>query len=112
MSNVPLHNGGRPAIGLTSRARPHGRAAFRVGEYTMSKCVFRTNLQLQPVSEPLSGVEVTEIFHRPEMPTVEECVHMLLSHDEVCLGGTDKRQIMQGARVVGYIRIVDLTFSC
>ncbi len=33
---------------------------------------------------------------------------MLLTGDEICLGGTDRRQIMQGARVVGYIRIVDL----
>jgi hypothetical protein len=33
---------------------------------------------------------------------------MLLVPDEICLGLTDRRQIMQGARVVGYIRIVDI----
>jgi len=33
---------------------------------------------------------------------------MLLAKDEICLGASAKREIMQGARVVGYIRIVDL----
>jgi hypothetical protein len=74
----------------------------------MSKCVYRTNLNQQPVSEPLSCIDATEMFFRPGVPTVEQCVRMLLTHDEICLGASDKRAIMNGAKVVGYIRIVDL----
>ena len=73
----------------------------------MSKCVFRTDLRQQPVSEPLLCIDASELFYRPEAPTVEECVHMLLADDEICLGTSEKREIRQGARVVGYIRIVD-----
>lgn len=73
----------------------------------MSKCVYRTDLRQQPVSEPLRCVHASDLFHHPTAPTVEECVHMLLADDEICLGASEKREIMQGARVVGYIRIVD-----
>lgn len=73
----------------------------------MSKCVFRTDLRLQPVSEPLPCINASELFYRPQEYTVEECVRMLLADDEICLGASEKREIMQGARVVGYIRIVD-----
>ena len=73
----------------------------------MSKCVFRTDLRQQPVSPPLPCIEPRELFYRPDAHTVEECVRMLLADDEICLGASDKREIMQGARVVGYIRIVD-----
>jgi hypothetical protein len=73
----------------------------------MSKCVFRTDLRLQPMSELLSCINVSELVHRPDAPTVEECVHMLLQDDEICLGRSDKREIRQGARIVGYIFIVD-----
>ena len=76
-------------------------------ENGMSKCVFRTDLRLRPVSEPLSCIEVTQLVFRPDAPTVEECVHMLLADDEICFGSADKREIRQGPRVVGYIRIVD-----
>ena len=75
----------------------------------MSKCVFRTDLRQQPVSEPLPCIEASQLVHRPDAPTVEECVHMLLADDEICLGTSDRREIRQGARVVGYIRIVDAT---
>jgi hypothetical protein len=73
----------------------------------MSKCVFRTDLRQQPVSEPLPCIDASELFFRPSALTVEECVHMLLADDEICLGVSERRAIMQGARVVGYIRIVD-----
>ena len=82
--------------------------AVGMEEWSLPKCVFRTDLRQKPVGEPLSCVEVSELFYRAAGPTVEEGVQMLLAHDEICLGGSDKRQIMQGARVVGYIRIVDL----
>ena len=73
----------------------------------MSKCVFRTDLRQQPVSEPLPCIDASEMFYRPAAHTVNECVQMLLTDDEICLGVTEKRSVMQGARVVGYIRIVD-----
>jgi hypothetical protein len=81
--------------------------AIRTEENTMSKCVFRTDLRQQAVSELLACIEPCELVYRPAAPTVEECVHMLLADDEICLGASDKREILQGARVVGYIRIVD-----
>jgi hypothetical protein len=74
----------------------------------MSKCVFRTNLREQPVSDPLACIDASDIFFRPSEPTVEECVHMLLADDEICLGNSEKREIRQGVRVVGYIRIVEI----
>jgi hypothetical protein len=73
----------------------------------MSKCVFRTDLRHQPVSEILPCIEARDLVYRPESVTVEECVHMLLADDEICLGTSDRREIRQGAKVVGYIRIVD-----
>jgi hypothetical protein len=73
----------------------------------MAKCVFRLNLRLQPVGEPLSCIDARDLPYLPSIPTIEECVHMLLGDDEICLGRTDKREIRLGARVVGYIRIVD-----
>lgn len=73
----------------------------------MSKCVFRTDLQNLPVSEFLLCIEPDEIFFQPHAPTVEECVHKLVGSDEICLGFSTKREILQGARVVGYIRIID-----
>jgi hypothetical protein len=73
----------------------------------MAKCVFRMDLRQQPVSEHLSGTDLSEMFYRPAEPTVEECVHMLLSDDEICLGNSDRREILRGPRVVGYIRIVE-----
>jgi len=73
----------------------------------MSKFVFRTDLRLQPVSEPLPCIDARDLFYRPDALTVGECVHMLLADDEICLGSSEKREIKQGARVVGYIRIVD-----
>jgi len=73
----------------------------------MSKCVFRTDLKCQPVSEALFCVDPIDMFYRPGMPTVEQCVQLLVADDEICLGISDRRTIMQGPRPVGYIRIVE-----
>jgi hypothetical protein len=73
----------------------------------MSKCVFRTDLRQQPVGEPLPCIDASEIFFRPAARTVNECVQMLVASDEICLGLSEKRSVMRGARVVGYIRVVD-----
>jgi hypothetical protein len=73
----------------------------------MAKCVFRTDLKFQPVSEPLYCVEAIDLFYRPGMPTVEECVQLLVQRDEISLGMSDQRAIMRGPNLVGYIRIVD-----
>jgi hypothetical protein len=74
----------------------------------MSKYVYRTDLRQQPVGAVLPCIDASEIFYRPTTPTIEECVHRLVVGDEICLGATaKKRSVMQGARVVGYIHIVD-----
>ena len=38
---------------------------------------------------------------------LEQCVQMLVTGEEICLGASEERAIMLGPRVVGYIRIVD-----
>jgi hypothetical protein len=73
----------------------------------MTKCVFRTDLRLRPVSDPIFCVDAVDMFFRPGMPTVEQCVRLLLTPEEICLGFTDMRAIMQGPKLVGYVRIVD-----
>ena len=75
----------------------------------MTKSVFRTDLRNQPVSEPISCVDARDLMFRPAARTVAECVHMLLAADEICLGASNKRRVMRGARLVGYIYIVDLS---
>lgn len=77
------------------------------GENGVSKCVFRTDLSLRPVSDPLFCIDAIDMFFRPGMPTVEQCVRMLLSGEEICLGASNMRTIMQGPRIVGYVRIID-----
>ena len=74
----------------------------------MSKCVFRTDLRQQPVSEVLPCIDPSELFHLPAAFTVMECVQRLLAPDEICLGMSDTREIRKGPRVVGFVRIVDL----
>ena len=73
----------------------------------MTKCVFRTDLGLRPVSDPLFCVDAIDMFIRPGMPTVEQCVRLLLTPEEICLGITNMRPIMQGPKRVGYVRIID-----
>lgn len=73
----------------------------------MSKHVFRTDLSQRPVGEPLSCIDGPEIIFRPNTPTVEQGVQLLLIGDEICVGSSDNRTVMQGPRVVGYVRIVD-----
>jgi hypothetical protein len=41
--------------------------------------------------------------------TVEECVAMLVSQDERCLGASNKRPIKRGAELVGYIDITEVS---
>ena len=73
----------------------------------MSKCVYRTDLKRRPMGEPLFCIDAVDMFFRPGMPTVEQCVQMLVTGEEICLGASEERAIMLGPRVVGYIRIVD-----
>jgi hypothetical protein len=59
------------------------------------------------VSEPLFCIDAIDMFFRPGMPTVEQCVRLLLTPDEICLGVSDRRAIMVGPKVVGYVRVID-----
>jgi len=74
----------------------------------MSKCVFRTDLRLQPVSEAYPCIDAGDLFYNPTASTVLECVQKLLAPDEICRGDSNKREIWQGPRVVGFVRILDL----
>jgi len=73
----------------------------------MPKYVFRMNLNLRPVGEPLYCVDPLELVFHPGLRTVTQCVHALLGPDEICLGFSDQRAIMQGPKLVGFIRIVE-----
>lgn len=73
----------------------------------MSKCVYRTDLRLQPVGEPLLCIDASEIYLQPSAHTVNECVQMLLTADEMCLGVSEQRSVMRGPRLIGFIRITD-----
>jgi hypothetical protein len=73
----------------------------------MAKCVVRTDLRQRPVGEPLPCVDAGEIFFYPAAHTVNECVQMLLTRDEICLGASEKRSVMLGARLVGFIKVFD-----
>lgn len=76
-------------------------------ECEVPKAVIRKDLRGQPVGNPMFCVDPTELAYRPSAHTIEECVQMLLSTEEICLGGTARRQIMNGAKLVGHIEIVD-----
>jgi hypothetical protein len=73
----------------------------------MSKWVFRTDIRQRQVGSALHCVDASELFFRPEERTVNESVQMLLEADEICLGTSDKRSVMQGPKVVGYIQVTD-----
>jgi hypothetical protein len=74
----------------------------------MPKYVFRVDLRLRPVGEPLYGVEAVEMFFHPGLPSIERCVHLLLAPHEICLGfSAQQRVIMQGPKRVGFIHIVE-----
>jgi hypothetical protein len=80
-----------------------------IAESHLSKCVFRTDLRQRPVGRPMPCVEASQLFFHPTAATVEECVHKLLGTDEICLGAfCNERRIMQGPKLVGFIRVVDL----
>ena len=74
----------------------------------MSKCVFRTDLRQQRVSDALPCVDASELYFRPSASTVLECVQRLLSADEICLGSSHTREIRRGPKLVGFVQIVDL----
>jgi hypothetical protein len=59
------------------------------------------------VSEALPCIDAADLFYLPSASTVLECVYRLLGPDEICRGDSDKREIWQGPRVVGFVRVVD-----
>jgi hypothetical protein len=73
----------------------------------MAKCVFRTDLRQRAVSEAFPCIDASELFQQPAAYTVLERVLSLLAPDEICLGSSDRREIRQGPKLVGFVRIVD-----
>jgi len=60
------------------------------------------------VSAALPCIDAADLFYQPSASTVLERVFQLLAPDEICRGSTDKREIWQGPRIVGFVRIVDV----
>lgn len=73
----------------------------------MAKWVTRKDLQNRPVGEPLHGAEADKLVEAPDAPSVADCIQLLLSEDEICLSGAVRRQVLKGARLVGYIELSD-----
>ena len=48
------------------------------------------------------------IIARPWSTTVDECVAMLVSEDERCIGASNRRPIKRGVELVGYIDITEV----
>lgn len=73
----------------------------------MAKWLVRMDLHQRRVGDPVLCSEQHEHTVFPGAPTIDEGVHSLLGDAEISLSGTQRRQIMRGARVVGFIEILD-----
>lgn len=74
----------------------------------MAKWVVRHDLREGHVGNPLLCIDPKDMSGTDQAAhTVEECVQLLIRPDEICLGLADKRTIMRGTQVVGYIEIAD-----
>lgn len=93
----------RPNAGAPASVSKLDRATF-----TMAKWVVRHDLRDGRVSDPLLCIDPKDMSGTDQaVHTVEECVQLLIRPDEICLGLADKRTIMRGTQVVGYIEIAD-----
>ena len=76
--------------------------------FPMAKWVVRNDLREGRVGDPLLCIDPKDMSGTHQAAqTAEECVQLLIRPDEICLGRADKRAIMRGTQVVGYIEISD-----
>jgi hypothetical protein len=75
----------------------------------MSRWVTRRTIEGFEVEPPRACFDPGTIVAQPGRMTVEECVAMLVSQDERCLGASNKRPIKRGAELVGYIDITEVS---
>lgn len=76
--------------------------------FTMAKWVVRHDLRESRVGDPLLCIDPKDMSGAHQaVHTVEEGVQLLVGPDEICSGRADRRTIMRGTQVVGYIEIAE-----
>jgi hypothetical protein len=73
----------------------------------MSKWVIRNDCTSRIVGEPRQCFDPNAMDGRYEFLSIEEGIQSLISPDEIVVGASGPRRVMNGARVVGYIRVCD-----
>jgi hypothetical protein len=73
----------------------------------MSKWVIRNDCTSRIVGEPRQCFDPNAMDGRYEFLSIEAGIQSLISPDEIVIGASGSRRVMNGARVVGYIRVCD-----
>jgi hypothetical protein len=73
----------------------------------MSKWVVRNDCAIHRVGNPKECFDPKAMDGRFEFLTVEEGIQSLIGPDEIVIGSSASRLVMNGAKLVGYIQICD-----
>jgi hypothetical protein len=73
----------------------------------MSKWVVRNDCAIHRVGNPKECFDPTAMDGRFEFLTIEEGIQSLIGPDEIVVGSSASRLVMNGAKLVGYIQICD-----
>jgi hypothetical protein len=76
-------------------------------EARMSKWVIRQDCATRPLGDPKECFDPNAMDGRFEFLSIEEGVQSLLGPDEMAIGSSASRPVMNGTRLVGYIQICD-----
>jgi len=89
---------------LESRVGWFGCLGIRVVN-PMKRWVVRRDVN-QDRSDALLCADSQELFFDQSVETIDECISRLIRSDEICLSGSDRRPIMRGPKLVGFIEIL------
>lgn len=73
----------------------------------MSKWVIRNDCATQRVGDARECFDPNAMDGRFEFLSVEEGIQSLIGPDEIVIGTSASRLVMNGARLVGYIQVCD-----
>ncbi len=71
----------------------------------MSKWVIRNDCAARLVVDPKECFDPNAMDGRFEFLSIEEGIQSLIGPDEIVIGSSASRRVMNGARLVGYIQI-------
>ena len=74
----------------------------------MAKWVVRKSLDGTDASEPRLCTEFAPHLKNTRVVTVDDCVQKLLGADESLGAGTDRRPILRGDQLVGFVDVTDV----